>query len=944
MNRAMLIALLLALPAQAQELTVAEPPEWSRTLERISSGVVSIRVDGTRAFDTEWNQSSQATGFVVDAERGFILTNRHVVMPGPVVAQAIFLNREEAELVPVYRDPVHDFGIFRYDPQTLRFIRPHEFALRPDRAHVGREIRVVGNDAGEQISILAGTIAKLDRQAPEYGKNKYNDFNTFYIQAASSTSGGSSGAPVIDVDGNVVALNAGANAGAASSFFLPLDRVQWALELIRDERPVTRGTLGTVFLHRPYDELRRLGLRSETETRMRAAFPRQVGLLVVSEVVPGGPGDGLLEPGDIVTAANGDPVSEFVPLEALLDAGVGAPVTLSVERGGEPVDLTMSAGDLLAVTPADYIEVGAAVLHRLSFQQARHYHMPAEGVYVANPGYALAVSGIPRGSVITEVNGAVVRDLDDFERALESLGDGDRMALRFYTFDDPQRAALQVVRMDRRWFPAMRCARDDAAGYWPCRALADVAGAAQPLPGTARFPGNGDPRATRLAPSLVMVNFNMPYAVSGISEFHYYGTGLVVDAARGLVVVDRNTVPVALGDVRLTFAGSLEVPGRVEYVHPLHNLAVVSYDPALLIDTPVRAARFSSQRPVPGMKVWVVGLKADHRLVHQATEISSIDPVQFGLTRSFRFRDTNLETISVVNPPAETDGVLADRDGHVVSLWSSFAFQSGRDLEQTNKGVPAELVEELVTLVREGHELRSLEAELYPLSLAAARQLGLPEADVRRMEAHDPERRQILQIVRVVAGSPAASALGIGDLILGIDGTPVTSFREVERAVQQVSVQVALWRDGAAHEATVQTVALNGRDIDRVVLWAGALLQQPHRELAAQRGIEPVGVYVAYFAYGSPATSYGLWAGSRLIEVDGRSVHDLDAFIAAVASKGDRGSVRLKAVQWNGATDVVTLKLDHKYWPAYELRLTDGGWRRFALTGSAPTMAGMPAP
>ena len=70
---------------------IAEEPEWAGTLERISTGVVSIRVDSTRAFDTEWNSSSQATGFVVDAERGLILTNRHVVTPGPVVAEAIFL-------------------------------------------------------------------------------------------------------------------------------------------------------------------------------------------------------------------------------------------------------------------------------------------------------------------------------------------------------------------------------------------------------------------------------------------------------------------------------------------------------------------------------------------------------------------------------------------------------------------------------------------------------------------------------------------------------------------------------------------------------------------------------------------------------------------------------------------------------------------------------------
>jgi pro-apoptotic serine protease NMA111 len=920
--------------AAAQQAAAVEGnPDWAETLERIAGSVVSIDVDSTRAFDTEWNTTAQATGFVVDAERGLILTNRHVVTPGPVTAEATFLNREEVQLYPIYRDPVHDFGFYRYDPQKLRFIKPKALALFPEGAQIGREIRVVGNNAGEQLSILAGTLARLDRDAPEYGIGKYNDFNTFYLQAASGTSGGSSGSPVIDIRGRVVALNAGGASGAASSFYLPLGRVRRALTLIQQGKPVTRGTLYTVFNYMPYDELERLGLDAGTEAAVRKDFPRYTGMLVVTEVLPGSPSENVLQPGDILLRVNGRYVTQFEPLEEVLDGSVGAHAELELERAGKLVSAKLPVGDLHAITPSAYAEFGDAVVHTLSYQQARHFNVPTRGVYVANPGYVFGAAGIARGAVVLALNGSTVNTLKDFEAGIAQLGDGDHATVRYLTMDDPNNRELRAVRMDRLWFPAHHCDRDDAAGVWDCRDLAAGPAPQPPAVSSTAFPHFSDPRLDALAPSLATVTFDMPYSISGITERNYHGTGLVVDAQRGLIVVDRNTVPVTVGNVTVTFAGTVEVPGRVEYIHPLHNFAVVAYDPRLIGHTPVKSAKLAPRELSAGEPLWVVGLGSDSQMHARATQVASIEPLELPLSRTMRFRDSNLETVQLVNPPSEFDGVLADRSGNVLGTWSSFAYENGRELAQDNRGVPIELIADMIDRVRSGRRLHSLEVELSPLPLAAARQIGLSQEWAGRLAQHTPTRRQALTVVRLVGGSPAAELLQQGDLLLAIDDRVVTRFREVEQAAaDKERVRVTVWRGKSELSLEVATADLPGTDVERLVEWAGATLQAPHRAMSEQRGIAPVGVYVGYFAYGSPATRYGLYPGRRIVEVDGVSTPNLDTFLKVVTGRPDRSSVRLKTITWNNAPEVITLKLDKHYWPAYELtRTADGSWERRAL-------------
>jgi S1-C subfamily serine protease len=903
-------------------------PAWDQTLERIAPAVVTIEIDQARAFDTEWNQSSQATGFVVDAEKGLILTNRHVVTPGPVVATAVFQNREEVELHAVYRDPIHDFGFYRYDPAKLRYTVPPALPLYPAGARVGTEIRVVGNDAGEQLSILAGTLARLDREAPDYGTAKYNDFNTFYIQAASGTSGGSSGSPVIDIRGRVVALNAGGSTGAASSFYLPLSRVQRVLRLLQSGEPIARGTLQTVFKYTPYDELARLGLRPETETEARRAAPGLTGMLVVSEVQPGSGTEGALQPGDVLVRVNDRLVTTFGPLDEVIDNSVGGNVTLEVQRGGKDIVKTLAVQDLQEITPAEYVEFGDAVVHNLSYQMARHFNAPVRGVFVANPGYALGAAGVPRGALITSIAGRPMDSLNDIVEVLSGLADGDSATVRYSTLDDPKGTQTQAIRMDRRWFPARTCHRDDETGYWPCTDLPPGPPPATPPVRTTTFVGTGNPAIDALAPSLVMVTFDMPFSVAGISERNYHGTGLIVDATRGLVVVDRNTVPVSLGDVKITFAGSIELPGRVEYIHQLHNLAIVSFDPKLLKGTPIRAAKLEARELRAGEAVTVVGLDGDSRLRAQSTTVASVEPLALPLSRTLQYRDANLDVVSLVNPPSDFDGIVAGANGAIRALWSSFSAETGREVAQVNRGIPAALVTETLNAAVSGKPLYSIEAELQAVSLSTARERGLPDEWVRRLEAHSQTRRQVLSVARVVAGSPAVGVLRDGDLLLTIDGKVVNRFREVELATQAPKATLGVWRDGTHQTLTLTTAALGGSDIDRLLLWAGALLHAPHRAMAVQRGIPPEGVFVAYFSYGSPSTRYRLFAGRRIVEVDGHPTPDLDAFIDAVKGLPDRAGLRLRTVSWNGTTDVITLKLDTHYWPAYELVRTPEGWQR----------------
>ncbi|MEM7206970.1 MAG: trypsin-like peptidase domain-containing protein [Pseudomonadota bacterium] len=903
-------------------------------MSRIADSVVALEISRERSFDFSEQGTTTATGFVVDSERGIILTNRHVIGSGPISAVATFQNKERVDAVPLYRDPVHDFGFLRYDPGELEQIAPRPLQLRPDKAATGLDIRVVGSDGGEQLSILAGTIARLDRAVPNYGRYRYNDFNTFYFQAASSTSGGSSGSPVINADGDVVALNAAANSNTASSFFLPLDRIVSALNHLQSGVPISRGTLQTLFYHRPFEYLRRIGLQGEVEENIRASNSAITGLLVVSQVISGGVAEGKLLEGDILISIDDRAVTDFVTLESTLDEAVGSRLNINIERQGSPLSLDVDVADLHALFPTQFVEIGGAVVHDLTLQIARATNKPQKGVVVANRGYMFSRANVPTGAVITEINGTVIDSLDDFIQMVETSADGAEWLVRFYIAGREFTSEFGQVFVDRKWFDSRSCTRLDDADSWPCELLADASESAdsEKHGDTISAPSYQDKLTAKVAPALVNIQFDIPHPLDNVYAQHFSGTGLVVGAKNGLVAVDRNTVPITLGDAELTFLESIKIPAHVVFVHPLHNVALLQYDPELIgaaIEIPEVTLAFGSLRDESNM-FSMIGFKPNGALLRHTIDRVDTQTLTFDTPRLPRFQQSPIDVFAVFDMPSTLGGVIADDVGAVHSLWSSFAYPKNKKISEGEWALSMEVIQEALDIYSSGKPLRLLGAKLRYVPLAAARQVGLPDdwlQTILQDEKRSLSGRRVLMVGQVYA-PPSGGDLQVGDLVLAIDGEPVRDLRDVERRIQTESVTLTLLRRRQVLDVQLTPMQSDLAGTQRIIHWAGAYLQMPHTDILLQRGAPASGVYVGSVNHGSPASRNGLFRNRIITAVDGISIQSLDDFLNAVANKKAGENTRLSLTALNGQRSLVSVKPEYNFWQTFELRNTQSGWDR----------------
>ena len=278
---------------------------------------------------------SSGSGFVVDATRGYIVTNNHVVEnvrdTGVGAAfDVIFTDDKRVEARLVGRDPQTDVAVLQVSGQSLRAA----VLGNSDEAPVGATVVAIGSPLGEfQNTVTTGVVSAKGRRVPETQDIFLEDL----VQTDAAINQGNSGGPLIwAATKQVIGMNtlvARAAGAEGLGFAVSSNTIrQIADELIKSGR-VVRGFIGIQYLQLTRQLTLQLGLPTATQG------------IVVTQVVPGSPGERAgLRANDVITKVNDQTIDPDHPLQSLmLRFRPGDRVTLTFLRDGrqQTVDVTL---------------------------------------------------------------------------------------------------------------------------------------------------------------------------------------------------------------------------------------------------------------------------------------------------------------------------------------------------------------------------------------------------------------------------------------------------------------------------------------------------------------------------------------------------------------------------------------------------------------------------
>ena len=489
-------------------------------------------------------------------------------------------------------------------------------------------------------------------------------------------------------------------------------------------------------------------------------------------------------------------------------------------------------------------------------------------------------------------------------------------------------SSIAQIEVGDKWFGHRECARVDDARYWDCNKIELDRPDATIKFENIVLPKFDQALLSRVAPAMVKVDFGSPYKADNVYAQHFKGVGLVIDKQRGLVVVDRNTVPIGLGDVDITFFGSKVIKGQVVFMHPRHNIALLKYDPELIKGADFEQLQLASAGDELPESLTMVGYRADGTFrQHEMDDFSRLT-ISFSSPRLPRFQQAQIDVYGVPSVPPSLGGPFVDENALVHAVYMSFAYEDGREIHQREWAMPASVIKEALRMYTSGSSYYSLDVLLDYRSISEAAQLGLPVDWLQRFNELASDFRKVLYVEQVVPSTQAFEKLQTGDFLLAINGELISDLFQAELNSQLPQVELTLLRGGNIIELMLEPSQLSALGTQRLISWAGALFQEKHVEIGFSKGVDFSGVYITDTAAGSPALWDGLYRNRMVSAVDGEPVENLDDMLAQIMKKQQDEITRLSLISMSGRKSVITLQPEYHFWPTFEIRRDASGWQR----------------
>jgi serine protease Do len=273
------------------------------------------------------------SGFIVQAD-GVIVTNNHVIEG----ADEIFVQLSDERRLPAHvagRDPRTDIAVVKVDAVKDLVAIPLGDS---DALEVGDWVVAIGNPFGLSHTVSAGIISAKGRGREDVPLDPSGYYN--FLQTDASINPGNSGGPLLNLKGEVVAMNTAIRGGGAQGigFAIPINMVKQLLPTLLEKGHFTRSALGVGI-----KDVRRLS--AEEKEKLGLKVDRGAVVERVEENSPAA--KAKLQPGDVIVGFDGQPVERGTYLQWLAStAGVGKVVTIRAIRAGQPFDVKAVLGEL----------------------------------------------------------------------------------------------------------------------------------------------------------------------------------------------------------------------------------------------------------------------------------------------------------------------------------------------------------------------------------------------------------------------------------------------------------------------------------------------------------------------------------------------------------------------------------------------------------------------